>query len=218
MNQSNSRRRKKNLVGQKFGRLSPLSEEGRTKYGAVLWRCACDCGTTTVKSSHALLTGDTRSCGCLQKEVNRSAKTHGHTVGQKATPEFTAWKNMIARCTKNSHEEFKNYGNRGITVCERWRDFSAFLSDVGLRPSPELSLHRIDNNLGYFKSNVKWATKEEQCNNTRRNVLLEFDGRVQTVTKWCAERGLTYGAVYARLKNGWSVDRALGTPLQKRTT
>ncbi len=215
-----NRRRKKNLIGCKFGRLSPLEEKGRSPHGAVLWKCVCDCGTITIKPSSVLLKGDTRSCGCLAREYNRSPKKHGHTVGRKASPEFLAWKNMRNRCRKPSHPQFKNYGARGITVCERWKTFSNFLSDVGLRPSPELSLHRINNDLGYNPLNVKWATSAEQHRSMRRNVMLELQGKIQTLTDWASEKNLNPVTLYLRLKRGWSVERALETPagIYRKTT
>jgi hypothetical protein len=107
---------------------------------------------------------------------------------------------MNTRCNDLNNPD---YGGRGITVCARWRDsFDAFLEDMGNKPGPEYSIDRIDNSKGYDPGNCRWATREEQSNNTRRNTLIEYNGRTQTLAQWGKELGIKYGTLMYRHRAG----------------
>jgi hypothetical protein len=123
---------------------------------------------------------------------------------------------MLARCKRPNHPQYHLYGGRGIKVCERWEKFENFLKDVGVRPTTSHSIHRINNNAGYNRQNVKWATSDEQQNARRNNHRISFNGKTQTLTQWAIETGIHYVTLHYRLKRGWSVTDALTTPLQKR--
>ena len=128
-------------------------------------------------------------------------------------PEYAIWATMIQRCTNPKDAAYKNYGARGVTVCQRWRrSFKAFLSDMGTRPSSEHSIERTNNAIGYTPENCRWATRTEQNRNTRRNVPLTVDGRTQLMADWATERGLAAATICKRIKRGWSVSRAVMTP------
>jgi len=116
---------------------------------------------------------------------------------------------MIHRTTNPGHTEYFRYGGRGIQVCDKWHSFDSFYQDMKDGYLPGLSIDRIDNSQGYSPENCRWATKRDQANNRRSNVVLEFAGRKQTMQQWCDELGLKIGTVWARLNRGWSVDRAL---------
>jgi hypothetical protein len=122
---------------------------------------------------------------------------------------------MKSRCLNSRHEDFANYGGRGITVCRRWYLFKNFLADMGRRPSPRHMLERRRNNEGYGKENCKWALSKEQNRNTRRNRRLVFKGRGQTQSAWTEDLGLSHSAVYTRIRRGWSVAEAVSLPNQK---
>lgn len=143
---------------------------------------------------------------------------HGHKVAIGATPEYLAWLNMRARCYYPKHNRFHLYGKIGIKVCARWlANFQDFFTDVGVRPTAEHSLDRFpDKNGDYEPGNVRWATPTEQSNNRRSNKLLEFDGEIHTLAEWERIKGLWRGCLHSRLKNGWSVERALTTEPRKR--
>jgi hypothetical protein len=120
---------------------------------------------------------------------------------------------MILRCTDPTHKSFKDYGGRGIKVCERWLKFENFLADVGLRPSPLHSIDRFPNNNGnYEPGNVRWATDTEQQNNRRNNRLVEWNGETHTIAEWAALRGLNHGALLKRIDAGWDPERAMTLP------
>ncbi len=207
----------KNIAGQKFGRLTVISYAGIDSRGYSVWKCECDCGTLRDFTSHSLKKGHTRSCGCLRKDKFLERITrHGHAPSSGSSPEYNAWNNMLRRCNRENHPEYHLYGGRGIKVCERWTAFGNFLIDVGVRPSPRHSIHRIDNNLGYTPDNVKWATPSEQQNGRNNNNRISFNGKTQTLTQWAIETGIHYVTLHYRLKRGWSVTKALTTPLQKR--
>lgn len=113
-------------------------------------------------------------------------------------PEHACWCAMWSRCLDNRGKAWRNYGGRGITVCEQWRDFFAFFKDIGKRPSPEHSLDRIDVNGNYEPGNVRWATFEEQSNNKRRNRRITIDGQTKTLIQWCRQYGVNREVVKHR--------------------
>jgi hypothetical protein len=169
---------------------------------------------------HALLAGNTKSCGCWRVEVARNlgnktskhgdAGTHWNGNSVYAKPEYRVWSSMIQRCTHPTHQSYANYGGRGITVCERWKNsYTDFLSDVGRRPSEKHSLDRIKNDLGYYPDNVKWSTPAEQVRNSRVARNLTYNGETMCVTDWATKLGLRRDTIYLRLSKGWSIDEAL---------
>lgn len=163
----------RDLTGQRFGRIEVLSLEGRTARGELAWRARCSCGTEKVIAAYQLSSGRTVSCGCYRQAQAKAGlirMKHGHDRTKRRSKEYEAWAGLVSRCTNPNHRAWKNYGGRGISVCERWRlSFEAFLEDVGFAPSPELSVDRIDNDGNYEPGNVRWATRQQQQANKRWN-------------------------------------------------
>jgi hypothetical protein len=144
--------------------------------------------------------------------------THGHAVGGHKTPEYRAWAHMLDRCYNPNNKSFHNYGGRGITICEKWcHSFSAFLRDVGPRPSPKHSIDRYPNKNGnYEPNNVRWATQKQQMNNMRLNVFVRFRGRKISLTDLAHRSVVSAKVIHTRIFYlGWSVERAITTPSQK---
>lgn len=132
--------------------------------------------------------------------------------GYSKTSIYKRWAAMKNRCTNEADPQFKDYGERGITVCERWEVFENFLADMGL-PGDGMTLERIDNNLGYCPSNCRWASRQEQAVNRRRVATVIVDGISRPVCELAVQAGMSIKAVHKRLQRGWTVEQALGIPL-----
>ena len=152
------------LTNKKFGRWLVVKEAGRSRFNTVLWECQCDCGTVKVVNGESLRNQTSKSCGCLQKEKVSMART---THGMSATPTYHIWQSMISRCENLNCIGYKNWGGRGIVVCDRWHKFENFLKDMGEKPERGFSIERIDNDGNYESYNCKWATRVEQRANQR---------------------------------------------------
>lgn len=186
-----------NFVGQRFGRLVV-----QRRVPGSAWMCQCDCGKVSFVLTGNLKSGGSQSCGCLWKE---KITTHGLT----GSPAYKTWKAMHERCRSVNPLHRANYLDRGIAVCEEWRDFVTFLRDMGPRPSPRSELDRVDNDKGYSKANCEWRTHQQNLNNKRTNRYLEYNGRTQTIAQWAAEHGMVYRTLNNRINRGWPVERAL---------
>lgn len=169
--------------------------------GKGMWLCKCKCGIVKSVHAHSIRIGESTSCGCFRSELIRIRKT---THGLTNTPTYHCWANMRQRCEDSNCIPYKNYGGRGIKVCDRWLDFENFLADMGFKPSPMLSIERIDVNGNYEPGNCRWATKLEQANNRRTNVWVEKDGIRLTVAQWEKKLGFSKGLVKMRIRNGWT--------------
>lgn len=153
------------------------------------WRCKCTCGKEKRVSGYTLRAGISKSCGCLRTKllIQRFTK---HGYGHRRTPEYNIWKTMRARCTNPNSVSWENYGGRGIGICDRWSDFALFLEDMGERPSKNHSVDRINNSGNYEPGNCRWATQQEQCNNTRSNRFVTVNGERKTIAQWARKLGV----------------------------
>lgn len=204
----------RDISGQRFARLLVLGPVGHNKRNDILWRCQCDCGTITTTVRRPLVSGMTKSCGCLNTET-RSLKHRTH--GMSDTPAYRTWCKMLERCLNPKIRHYEKYGGRGITICDEWRySFEAFYFYVAQLPHFEeegRSLDRINNDGSYEPGNVRWATRFEQARNRRSNHLLTHGGKTQCLTVWAEEVGISASSLEMRLSRlGWSIERALTTP------
>lgn len=156
--------RLKEVTGMRFGNLTVLGRSIRKSSAGALWVCQCDCGGNTVTTSLKLRTGHSASCGCKREKILASGTNLTHGLSKTRT--YRTWKEMRNRCKNEKATQYKWYGARGVSVCERWEKFENFLDDMGIRPVDK-TLDRINPELGYSKENCRWATSKQQAETNR---------------------------------------------------
>jgi hypothetical protein len=167
--------------------------------------CRCECGNLCKIRLDMLLSGNTRSCGCLHKET---ITIHGKTKH----PLFSILSGMLRRCENKKDKRYNDYGGRGITVCERWHDINLFIEDMGQGYSKGMQIDRIDNNKNYEPSNCKWATNSEQQRNKRNNIFITMNGETKVLQDWCNQLGVKYQLAWDRITiQGWDAVTAMTT-------
>lgn len=200
------------LSGRVFGKLTVIEYCGNDKWRVSKWLCLCDCGKKIILTSNHLKSGSTKSCGCLRKEKTKLRFTkHNY----KNTTIYNTWINMKQRCYNNNCPDYKNYGGRGIKVCDRWLKFENFYADVG-DPPKGLTLDRPNNDGNYQTDNWRWATRKEQARNTRRNHTEIFNNMIQYRIILAEKYNIDAKLLGERLdKLGWPIGKALITPVRK---
>lgn len=201
----------KSFVGKKFGRLLVLemTQFKPGKYYVYRAICLCDCGNTTEPRLYDLKRGATKSCGCLEAE---SRVRHGRW----STPLYRRWASMLQRCNNTKNPEYKNYGGRGISVCQEWHNFPCFMEwALGAGYAPSLTIDRIDNNLGYGPENCRWVTQKTNNNNKRTCKTFKFFGELLTVSQASEKFGIDRGTLQHRIfRKRWSPEDAVTRPVR----
>lgn len=210
----------KNIVGQKFGKLLILTDNERKNNTSNLYcRCLCDCGNEKLIRKSCILNGNTKSCGCLAKDAHKNRESYH---GDSDTTEYTTYTCMKYRCYNPKNHAYKDYGGRGITVCDRWmgkNGYKNFISDMGYKNNPELTLERIDNEKGYSPENCIWATRKAQATNRRTTTKYKYLGKELTLNEWSKSTGIHKSTLYYRvIMLKWSIKKAIETPIFKPKT
>lgn len=211
--------RYKDISDKRFGRLIAIKVIGREEVSrCVLWECECDCGKKTIVRSSSLLSGSTKSCGCLQKDRAAEYNKNNAIHGKCETKLYKSWAHMKERCLNPNCKSYKNYGARGITICEDWLEFENFNQwAINNGYKKGLTIDRIDNNGDYKPSNCRWVNRKKQNNNRRDNVILEFNGKKKTLAQWAEELNINYSTLHSRIYTGWSVEKALTQPVKRKS-
>lgn len=200
--------KRKDITGEKFGRLKVLSFDHKDKRRQSYYKCQCECGNITVVRANSLTTGNTKSCGCMVRERDK-------TYRKKNKRLYGIWLGMRSRCNSTSNPSYNRYGGRGIVVCDEWNDCFENFCEWSLSHgySTELSLDRIDNNSGYSPMNCRWATPQEQSDNKRNNILITINGVTMDLQQWCNKYFINRSTVNTRVNAcGWSYIKAITTP------
>ena len=197
------------LTGKTFGRLTVIARaENKGKH--VQWKCCCGCGNFCIVRGSDLKSGDTQSCGCLNKErvaeANKMRKTHGMTDSKI----YQTWSDIKRRCFAPNNKSYADYGGRGITVYEPWvHDFQTFyeyVSQLEHYGEDGYTLDRIDNDGNYEPNNLRWADRKTQNRNRRGRHFIEYEGEKMTTAEAAEKAGLPAYLLYQRIGNGWSGD------------
>lgn len=190
-------------VGDKFGKLTIIEQGGSDKFSNKIWKCACECGSIVEVTAHNLRKGRTTSCGCIKRVSDEHKKL------------YQVWKGMRARCYSPYHPSYQWYGERGIKVCEEWKNNFVSFKQWALANGFQMNLtiERIDFNGNYEPSNCKWIERSEQSSNTRRTIKIEYNGQTHHLKQWAKILGINYETLRSRIRDlGWSVERAFTTP------
>lgn len=203
------------LTGKKYNKLTAI-KYSYSKNGKRYWECICDCGNIYYVAATKLKSGEIKSCGCI-KYCNGINSKHN----KKGTRIYTIWSGMKRRCLKSTNKGYKNYGARGIKVCEEWKnDFLSFYNwAIENGYEQNLTLDRINVNGNYEPSNCRWVTWKIQQNNRRNNDIIEYNGKKHSLQEWSEilPINISQAVLWSRIyKYNWSVERAFTTPVDRR--
>lgn len=206
-----------NLTNKTFGRLTAI-ERMPNNGRRTAWKFLCSCGVEKIINSETVTDGRVNSCGCLQKEsITQRSLKHGHSINRKSTKELKSYAHAKSRCYNKNDPKYKNYGLRGIKMCDAWlNDASQFLKDMGKAPSPKHSIERIDVNGDYEPSNCIWATNHDQSRNKTTNVFVELNGEMVILKDYALALGIGYKALHKLYrKDGMTLKDATDKLLKK---
>jgi len=207
------RGKRRQLAGQRFGKRLVIQETPRgQRQRGTWWLVRCDCGREESVSGASLMQGSQACVKCAHKGF---PVRHGHWQGGKGTRVHAVWSSMKSRCLNPRSQAYGNYGGRGISVCEKWKNFTGFLADMG-ECAPGMTLERKDNNGNYEPSNCYWASRTQQTRNRRCSIHLTFLGRTLHLKEWSDRTGLPYRLLCSRVGRGWSTEKTLTTMLHLR--
>ena len=198
------------LTGKRYAKLTVVSREDNSPRGVAVWLCRCDCGNFVSVRGGNLKSGAVKSCGCLRKTPPN--KSHG--MSHSAL--YRKWAAIKRRCYCKSVRSYKDYGARGIKMCEEWeRSSSAFIKWALENGYEEgLTIERINNDGDYCPGNCKWIPFTEQQGNRRNCVKIEYNGKTKNLSQWCRDLGLDYSRVHNRMKKlGWTFEKAISEPV-----
>lgn len=201
-------------AGSVYGKLTVVELSTENKWGKLHWVCRCECGKTVVVCGAVLRRGDQVSCGCHR------ASAGGNARKGKVTPEYGSWRKMHARCDYPGQYGYEMYGGNGVTICKRWREsFLNFLNDMGEKPNNIHSVDRIDGEGNYscghceecvangWPANCRWATPQEQSDNSKRSIMLAHGDITLSIRGWSKRLGVSHSTISYRLKQGWTVEQ-----------
>lgn len=204
---------KEDLTGQRFERLLVIEKDTSSDKTSINWVCRCDCGMIVVRIYH-LKNGNTKSCGCYNRDltIKRNIKNKKYEDGDSGSKIYNSWSKMMARCYKKNKDS-KDYGDRGIKVCEEWHDFLNF-KEWSLKNGvkEDLSIDRIDVNGNYEPENCRWTDDVTQANNKRNNRRITIFGETKTLEEWSRVSGLGHKTITYRIDHNWPDEKILGKP------
>lgn len=201
------------LTGKRYGKLTVIERIYKTGNKRTFWRCKCDCGKETVVSASHLKDGHTKSCGCLHRELAKELHTEH---GQSGTRLYNIYMLMKRRTGDERDKEYKDYGGRGIKICDEWEnDFNAFYNwSINNGYSEDLTIDRINVNKNYSPDNCRWATRKEQANNRRTNRNISYNGETHNIRQWAEKLGINYNTLSSRInKYHWTIERAFNNAI-----
>lgn len=199
------------IVGNRYNNLVVVERLPNIKGGITVWKCLCDCGNYTIVRGHNLKNGAVKSCGCLKNTTKPSLK---HNMSN--TRIYREWANMKRRCYTPSIKSYKDYGGRGITVCNEWKEsFESFMKwALNNGYADNLTIERKDTNGNYCPENCEWIPLNQQQKNRRNCRLINYNGQTMTLTEWCKKLNLPFNRIHYRLYSlGWSFERAISEPV-----
>lgn len=209
----------KDITGKRFGRLVAINRAGHifgNSWKRTAWMFKCDCGKIAKLSTNAVVRGNTKSCGCLKSEKFPGINIrHGYSFRNKRHPVYCRWRAMLWRCSPKNKKAKRSYFDRGIKVCKRWLKFENFRDDMESSFMKGLTIHRIDNDKDYCKSNCKWTDSIEQSRHRTDNRIITINGETKILCDWAKHFGISLPTFYQRInKKGMNEIEALTTPLR----